>query len=182
MRSVNRLAAMITVAAAAASLGACSSNGSKTGGASNDVDGSGGAAGATSAMDGGVAAGFPKDALSTFRTPDNTLSVELRTSPEQPIHVGPDNEAQLRITNVSSGEPVDGLTLKVTTWMPVMRHKCSQVPVGVKAMGNGEYILTPLVASMTGKCELQISLSLPLPDGGTSASVELTSPTFDVGQ
>jgi hypothetical protein len=125
---------------------------------------------------------FPSEALSSFKTPDDAFRVELRTLPAQPIHVGPDNQGELRFFDATSGEPVDGLVVKVTTWMPVMKHKCSEAPVHVKPQGNGVYLLTPLVASMPGKCELQLSVTAPLADGGRGPSMSVVSPTFDVEQ
>jgi hypothetical protein len=135
-------------------------------------------------MDGGGTGGsqFPKNALSTFMTPDKSLKVELRTSPDQPIHVGPNNAGDLRISDASSGKGVDGITITVKTWMPVMRHACSAVPVKVKSLGDGEYLLDPLVATMPGKCELQMTFTVPLPDGGPGEKIDVTSPAFDIPQ
>src|SRR5258706_10218066 len=42
---------------------------------------------------------FPASALSTFMSDGGDLSIELRTAPYQPIHVGPEGEGQLRITS-----------------------------------------------------------------------------------
>jgi hypothetical protein len=143
---------------------------------------SGGVAARDAGGGGAPAARFPAEALSTFVTPDDALTIELRTAPAQPIHVGPDNEGELRISDASTGNPVDGLSIGITTWMPVMGHKCAAVPVGVKAQGGGAYLLTPLVASMPGECELKLTVSMPMPDGGKGKSVSVVSPTFDVTQ
>jgi hypothetical protein len=116
---------------------------------------------------------FPVSALSTFTSDGKDLSIELRTAPEQPIHVGPDGQGQLRITEASTGAPVDGLEIAVKTWMPVMGHTCSPVPVKVEPQGQGVYLLTPLLASMKGACELQLTFSGP-------KSEQAVSPTFDV--
>jgi len=154
----------------------------ESGGAGGKSPGSGGG-GSTDAGGGGApVTQFPSEALSTFMTPDDALKMELRTSPAQPIHVGPDNEGELRVFDGATGAKVDGLSIGVTTWMPVMGHKCSAVPVRVKPSGGGAYLLTPLVASMPGACELKISVSMPLPDGGKGKSVAVVSPTFDVTQ
>lgn len=123
--------------------------------------------------------GFPVEPLSTFKTPDDALELELRTSPAQ-VKVGPDNEGQLRVFDAVTADPVDGLSIGVTTWMPVMGHKCAAPAVGVKALGGGTYLLTPLAAAMPGACELKISISTSLPDGGKGESVTVVSPTFDV--
>lgn len=182
MRSVSRIIAASSACVLTASLVACSS-GSNHPSASDNSGGSGGAP--TAPVDGGGGSSqgptFPKDALSTFMTSDKALSIELRTSPDQPIHVGPNNQGELRITD-ASGNAVDGLSIKVTTWMPVMKHACSGAPVKVKPEGNGVYLLDPLVASMPGKCELQLTLTMPLPDGGAGEKVSVTSPTFDIPQ
>jgi hypothetical protein len=183
MRSVSRIIAAGTTCALAVSLAACSSS-SNHPGASDNSGGSGGST-ATAPVDGGGAGSagptFPKDALSTFMTPDGSMSIELRTSPDQPIHVGPNNQGELRIRDLE-GNAVDGLSIKITTWMPVMRHACSAAPVKVKPQGDGVYLLDPLVASMPGKCELQLTINVPSPDGGAGSMVSVTSPTFDIPQ
>ena len=116
---------------------------------------------------------FPTSPLSTFMSDGKDLQIELRTAPDQPVHVGPDGEGQLRIT--SSGSPVDGLEITATTWMPVMGHACSPVPVKVQPQGRGIYLLTPLLASMTGACEVKLTFS-------GSKSEHAVSPTFDITQ
>jgi hypothetical protein len=121
----------------------------------------------------GQAFQFPISPLSTFTSDGKDLDIELRTAPDQPIHVGPDGEGQLRIT--SSGSPVDGLQISVTTWMPVMGHTCSPVPVKVEPQGQGVYLLTPLLASMKGACEIKLTFSGP-------KSGHAVSPTFDITQ
>ena len=116
---------------------------------------------------------FPAEALSTFTSDGKDLTIELRTAPEQPVHVGPDGEAQLHITDASTGAAVDGLEIAVTTLMPVMRHPCSPVVAKVEAQGQGVYLLTPFLASMKGACEIKLAIS-------GSRSEHAVSPTFDV--
>jgi len=118
---------------------------------------------------------FPVAPLSTFTSDGKDLTIELRTAPDQPIHVGPVGDGQLRITDVSTGAPVDGLTIAATTWMPVMGHVCSPVPVKVQPQGQGVYLLAPLLASMKGACEVKLAFS-------GSKSEHAVSPTFDVTQ
>jgi hypothetical protein len=123
----------------------------------------------------GASPTFPTTPLSTFTSNGKDLTIELRTAPEQPIHVGPDGEGQLRITDTSTGAAVDGLEIAVTTLMPVMGHTCSPVPVKVEAQGQGLYVMTPFLASMKGACEIKLTLS-------GSRSGRAVSPTFDVPQ
>jgi hypothetical protein len=54
--------------------------------------------------------------------------------------------------------------------------------VKVKPQGDGVYLLDPLVASMPGLCELELTMTVPLPDGGVGQKVSVTSPTFDIPQ
>lgn len=117
-------------------------------------------------------ASFLGAALSTFTSNGKDLSIELRTAP-QPIHVGPDGQGQLRISDSSTGAPIDGLEITVNTWMPVMGHTCSAVPIKVQPQGQGAYLLTPLLASMKGACELKLTFA-------GSRSGQAVSPTFDV--
>jgi hypothetical protein len=118
---------------------------------------------------------FPVAPLSTFTSDGKDLDIELRTAPEQPIHVGPGSEGELRITDATTGDPIDGLEIAVTTWMPVMGHACSPVPVKVEPQGQGTYLLTPLLASMKGACELRLTFS-------GSKLGHAVSPTFEVTQ
>lgn len=182
MRSVSRIVVVAVSSVLAVSLAACSDKASPAAKSENS-GGSGGSM--TARVDGGgggaASTTFPTDALSTFMTSDKTVQIELRTSPDQPIHVGPDNRGELRITEAATGKAIDGVTITVKTWMPVMRHACSAVPVKVKSLGEGTYLLDPLVATMPGKCELQLTLSMPLPDGGLE-KIDVTSPTFDIPQ
>jgi hypothetical protein len=139
------------------------------GGGTAETDASGG-----SATDAKILS-FPTSPLSTFTSKSGALAIELRTAPDQPMHVGPGSQGQLRVTDATTGAPVDGLQIAVTPWMPVMGHKCSPVPVGVEAEGGGIYVLTPLLASMTGLCELQLKFSGARTD-------QAVSPTFDISQ
>jgi hypothetical protein len=99
------LACAATLLVAVAAFGCSSSpmNSGGSGGGSNESGGAstGGESGGAPARDAGgggaPAAKFPSKALSTFMTPDDALTIELRTTPAQPIHVGPDNEGELRI-------------------------------------------------------------------------------------
>jgi hypothetical protein len=124
---------------------------------------------------GAVPSSFPTAPLLTFASDGKDLTIELRTAPDQPIHVGPDGEGQLRVTDTSTGAPVDGLVIAVTTFMPVMQHSCSPVPVKVEAQGHGVYLMTPFLASMKGACEIKLAIS-------GSKSEHAVSPTFDVTQ
>lgn len=118
---------------------------------------------------------FPAAPLSTFQSSTGDLQFELRTAPYQPLHVGPVGEGQLRVSDVGTGAPVDGLVISVKTWMPVMGHACSPVAVNTEPQGQGVYLLTPLLVSMTSPCELQLTFA-----GSRSGSA--VSPTFAVTQ
>jgi hypothetical protein len=116
--------------------------------------------------------------LSTFTTPDGQFQIELRTAPEQPLHIGPASSAELHVMAIGSGQPADDLAISVTTWMPVMGHACAQKPVKVSAIGDGNYVLAPIAASMDGKCELILSIGVPTADGGESPAFRVATPTF----
>jgi hypothetical protein len=70
---------------------------------------------------------------------------------------------------------VDGLEIAVSTWMPVMGHGCSAVPIKVEPRGGGIYLLTPFLASMKGACEIKLTFSGARTD-------KAVSPTFDITQ
>lgn len=116
---------------------------------------------------------FPTTPLTTFTSDGKDLAIELRTAPQQPVVVGPTGEGQLRISDVSTGAPVDGLQIAVTTWMPVMGHPCSPVAISVSPQGGGVYLLTPFLASMKGACEVKLTFS-------GEKSEHAVSPTFDI--
>jgi hypothetical protein len=124
---------------------------------------------------GGGSTGFPASPLSTFTSEGKDLTIELRTAPFQPIHVGPGSEAQLRITDATTGAPVDGLGIAVSTTMLVMGHPCSQVPIKVEPQSEGVYVLTPFLASMKGSCEIKLTFSGP-------RTGHAVSPAFDITQ
>jgi hypothetical protein len=116
---------------------------------------------------------FPSSPLSSFASDGKSLNIELRTAPDQPIDVGPGSEGQLKITDASTGAPVDGLEIAVASWMPLMKHACSPQQVKVEAQGQGIYHLTQVSASMKGACEFKLTIS------GTVTDTAVT-PTFDI--
>jgi hypothetical protein len=116
---------------------------------------------------------FPSSPLSSFASDSKALNIELRTAPDQPIDVGPGSEAQLKITDGSTGAPVDGLHITVASWMPLMKHACSPQQVKVEEQGQGVYHLTQVSASMKGACEFKLTIS------GTVSDTAV-SPTFDI--
>jgi hypothetical protein len=150
------------VVAAAWSLAGCSGS---------SVGGSG-----TPKKDGPTAAGsdggFPAAPLSDFMTDGTGLRIELRTSPFQPPVQGP-AFAQLRITDATTGDPVDGLIIKVTPYMPVMQHRGSALVPVVEPQGDGVYLVDHVAFAMGGKAEFKLEIT-----GTRTASV--VSPTFDV--
>lgn len=162
--------------ASACSSGKGSASPSGSGGSLGTCDNGACSDGGNQPADGGPGGfTFPADPLSTFMSESKALKIELRTAPDQPIHVGPGSAGQLTITDASTGAPVDGLDISVATWMPVMRHSCSPVPVKVVAMGQGSYLLTQVTASMKGACQFKLTFS-------GSMSDKADSPTFDITQ
>ncbi len=123
---------------------------------------------------------FPATALSTFSTTAKDLTIALRTSPQQPPLVGPGSSAQFTITD-ANGAPVDGLQISIATYMPVMGHACTPVSIKVTGEGNGLYVASPIDPSMPGACELILTLSRPVADGGKLTD-KATSPRFTVAQ
>ena len=84
------------------------------------------------------------------------LAIAVRTSPQPPTQGL--IEVQLTVTNAASGEPVDGLSVSMTPFMPSMGHGSSVIPT-VKASGKGKYLLSNVVLQMAGEWELRTSLS-----------------------
>lgn len=127
-----------------------------------------------SVPDGGTAADggllFPTSPMLTFQSASKGLNVTVKTTPVQPPNVGVYCKGQLVVTD-ASGNPVEGLTITVTPYMPVMKHG---TPVGtsVTEQGNGVYIVDNVALSMPGVWEFVLKVKGPMTDSATS-------PTFN---
>lgn len=97
------------------------------------------------------------------------LSVVLRTSPQPPPRGTV--AAEMSVSQVSDGTPVDSLTLQVRPWMPAHDHGSSIVPK-IASEGNGKYVVTNIDLFMPGHWELQTTFSGPVTD--------YVAPAFDV--
>jgi hypothetical protein len=117
--------------------------------------------------------GFPAPALLAFTTAAGDLRIEVRTSPFQPPRETVIGEVELRITDATTGDPVDGLALHAMTYMPDMHHEGSALAPYVKPEGNGVYLVTRVMFIMAGKGVLDITVS-----GARTESV--VTPTFDI--
>jgi len=113
--------------------------------------------------DGGV--DFPATALLTLASDTGALNVEVRSSPQPPIRGV--NQIQLTVTSADGGAPVDGLTVSVDPWMPVMGHGSSTNPT-VTAEGNGVYDVSDVYMAMPGTWELRTSFSGTMTDHVTA--------------
>lgn len=101
-----------------------------------------------------VCADFPAAPYASFRVEGPPLTVELRTSPNQPPERGVIC-AELRVVDVN-GAPRDGLTVDVVPWMPAHGHGSNVVPV-VTPRGEGVYRVASLDLSMPGTWELRFT-------------------------
>jgi hypothetical protein len=108
----------------------------------------------------GPRAEFSAAAFSTTMTDSGALRVDVRTSPQPPTQGGID--AELTITDPTTGAPVDGLTLQVRPWMPVMNH--GAIEATVTPEGQGKYLLTEVDLYMAGLWELRTTISGPVSD------------------
>lgn len=108
-----------------------------------------------SALPGASSDAFPAAPYTSLATKAQ-LSVELRTAPSQPPPRG-ESSAELRIHD-ASGVPRDGLTLRVTPWMPAHGHGAPSSPV-TTALGDGAYRVDALELPMPGTWELRIEIS-----------------------
>jgi hypothetical protein len=113
--------------------------------------------------------GFKAPPLVTTASTTGALDLDVRTSPQPPIEGL--EEAQVVITDHTTGEPVDGLSLGVVPWMPAMGHGTSLVPT-VLPKGNGVYEIDQLSLFMGGEWELRLSITGPMQD--------TANPAFDV--
>jgi hypothetical protein len=108
----------------------------------------------------GPSAGFPASPFSTVMTDSGTLRVEVRTSPQPPSRGGID--AELTITDATTGAPRDGLTLQIRPWMPAMNH--GAIMATITPQGHGKYLVTEVDLYMAGLWELRTTISGPVSD------------------
>lgn len=116
-----------------------------------------GSSGATASGGTASPSGFPDSALVTSQGESGALSFELRTAPSQPPPRGT-STAELRITDASSGAPVDDLAVQVVPWMVAMGHGSSGKPT-VTASGGGKYVVSNVSLYMAGQWELRITVT-----------------------
>lgn len=105
-------------------------------------------------------ASFPPGPFLSTTSDSGALQAELRTSPQPPAQGVID--AQLVVTRVSDGTPVDGLTLAIQPWMPTMNH--GSLPPSVTAQGDGKYLVTNLDLYMAGRWQLRTNVSGAMTD------------------
>jgi hypothetical protein len=103
----------------------------------------------------GPTAEFPAAPLDTITTDSGAMRVEVRTSPQPPTRGGID--AELTITDTTSGKPLDGLILEIRPWMPVMNH--GAIMATVTPEGGGKYLVTEVDLYMAGLWELRTTIS-----------------------
>jgi hypothetical protein len=108
----------------------------------------------------GPSGGFPASPFSTVMTDSGMLRVEVRTSPQPPSRGGID--AELTITDATTGAPRDGLTLQMRPWMPAMNH--GAIMATITPEGGGKYLATEVDLFMAGLWELRTTISGPVSD------------------
>jgi hypothetical protein len=117
---------------------------------------------------GGSGSSFPAAALMTVPGAQGKVSLEVRTAPSQPPSRGV-SSVEYRVT--AGSEPVDGLTLDVLPWMPVMGHGTSVTPT-VTAEGAGRYVIDDVDLYMSGTWELRTII--------TGADEDSAAPSFEI--
>jgi hypothetical protein len=100
---------------------------------------------------------FPAAALATATDASGARLAELRTAPQPPT-VG-NLVAELTLLTNPGREPLDGLAVSVTPWMPAMRHGSSVVPTVVAQGEGGRYRIENLSLTMAGAWELQVAVA-----------------------
>jgi hypothetical protein len=95
------------------------------------------------------------------------LKLAVYTDPQPPT----EGSLSVRyvITDATSAQPVDGLSLSIVPWMPAMGHGTSVVP-SVSAGGGGVYNLSNVYLFMPGQWQLRTAISGAVTD---SAAPEL---------
>jgi YtkA-like len=114
-------------------------------------------------------AGFPASPYATLSSDLGSLSIELRTVPDQPPTRGA-TDVELTVFDAVTHAPLDGLTITVVPWMPAMGHGAA--PPAVSALGAGKYVAADVGLFMPGTWELRTTFA----DAATDSAV----PTLDV--
>jgi hypothetical protein len=115
------------------------------------------------------ASSFPAAPFMTTQSDSGSLTIELRTAPEQPPARGI-ARVELVVTD-AQGERQDGLDVASTLWMPAMGHGSSVQPT-VSAQGKGTYVLDSVYLYMPGLWELRTAFS--------GSVVDQATPQFEV--
>ena len=119
---------------------------------------------------GNADAGFPRSPYVSLVSDSGKLRIEIRTAPDQPPTRGT-SSVEMRVVEVATETPVDGIAFTVVPWMPAHGHGSSVKPT-VTAAGGGRYVLTNVDLFMPGRWELRTTFS-----GGANDSA---APAFDV--
>jgi hypothetical protein len=112
---------------------------------------------------------FPAMAYAAVASETGELSIEVRTSPEQPLDRGV--ATVLFTIKDREGVPVEGLQIAVTPWMPAMAHGSSLRPT-VSAQSGGRYVIGNLGLYMPGQWQLRTSIA--------GAREDRATPTIEV--
>jgi len=78
-----------------------------------------------------------------------------------------------------AGQALAGLTLVAVPRMPDHNHGTSITPVTTDE-GGGRYVISPLYLYMSGYWQITFTISAPLSDGGSSASLHPDSVVFNL--
>jgi hypothetical protein len=115
-------------------------------------------------------AAFPADPMLTATSDAGRYLVEVRTAPNQPPERGV-VAIDLRVLDATSQEPVEGLHVESTPWMPAMGHGTSVQP-SVTPKADGRYVLTHVDLFMPGAWEIRTTLS--------GETVDHVAPSFQI--
>jgi len=104
----------------------------------------------------GLEQGFGSTPLVTVTSASGALRLAVFTDPQAPTN---GNVAvRYLITEVSSSQPIEGLSISVVPWMPAMGHGTSVAP-SVEAAGAGVYEVKNVYLFMPGEWQLRTALS-----------------------
>lgn len=112
------------------------------------------------ACSGGAGSDPGADGPTTVTSTSGALRIAFDVAPQPAIRGT--NSVELRVTSASTGEPVDGLTVHVTPWMPAMDHGSSTATV--TPQGGGVYLVRDVYLYMPGTWVLKTSFGGSLTD------------------
>jgi len=124
-----------------------------------------------------TASDFPSAPLGNTTSQSGLLLLVYRTAPDQPPTRGL-SQVKINVTEVITGNTVDGLNWTIVPMMPSMGHGSPSVPA-VTPLGLGAYVASNVDLFMPGGWDLDITIDRAT-DGGVAPINDQATISLDV--